>query len=66
MEYAKDIILEVKGGQVVKNKKENIITRLARGILNHKMLTTVITATISFIVIDLLLISSFVSVLMKI
>ena len=66
MEYAKDIILEVKDGQVVKNKKESIITQIARGISEHKMLTTVITATISFIVIDLLLISSFVSVLMKI
>lgn len=66
MEYAKDIILEVKDGQVVKNKKESIITKIARGISEHKMLTTVITATISFIVIDLLLISSFVSVLMKI
>lgn len=66
MEYAKDIILEVKDGQVVKNKKGNIITKIARGILNHKMLTTIVTATISFIVIDLLLISSFVSVLMKI
>ena len=66
MEYAKDIILEVKDGQVVNNKKQGLWSRLSRSISNHKMLTTVITATISFIVIDLLLISSFVSVLMKI
>ena len=66
MEYAKDIILEVKDGQVVNNKKQGLWFRLGRSISNHKMLTTVITATISFIVIDLLLISSFVSVLMKI
>ena len=66
MEYAKDIILEVKDGQVVKNKKERKRTKIVRGIPEHKMLTTVITATISFIVIDLLLISSFMSVLMKI
>ena len=66
MEYAKDIILEVKDGQVVKNKKESIRTKIVRGISEHKLLTTVITATISFIVIDLLLISSFMSVLMKI
>ena len=66
MEYAKDIILEVKDGQVVRNKKRNIITRIAKGISNHKMITTIVMATISFIVIDLLLISSFVSVLMQI
>lgn len=66
MEYAKDIVLEVKGGQALKGKKQNLFIRIGKEIANHKMFTTIITATISFIVIDLLLISSFVNVLMKI
>lgn len=66
MEYAKDIVLEIKDGQAVKSKKQNLFIKFRKGIANHKMLTTVITATISFIIIDLLLISSFVNVLMKI
>lgn len=66
MEYAKDIVLEVKDGQTVNNKKQNLFIKFRKGIANHKMLTTVITATISFIIIDLLLILSFVNVLMKI
>lgn len=66
MEYAKDIVLEIKDGQAVNNKKQNLFIKFGKGMANHKMLTTVITATISFIIIDLLLISSFVNVLMKI
>ncbi len=66
MEYAKDIVLEVKGGQALNVKKQNLFIRIGKRIANHKMFTTIITATISFIVIDLLLISSFVNVLMKI
>ena len=66
MEYAKDIVLEIKDGQAVNNKKQNLFIKFRKGIANHKMLTTVITETISFIIIDLLLISSFVNVLMKI
>ena len=66
MEYAKDIVLEVKGGQALNVKKQNLFIRIGKRIANHKMFTTIITATISIIVIDLLLISSFVNVLMKI
>ena len=66
MEYAKDIVLETKRGQALNVKKQNLFIRIGKGIANHKMFTTIITATISFIVIDLLLISSFVNVLMNI
>ena len=66
MEYAKDIVIETKRGQVLDGKKQNLFIRIGKGMANHKMFTTIITATISFIVIDLLLISRFVNVLMKI
>ena len=50
MEYAKDIVLETKRGQALNVKKQNLFIRIGKGIANHKMFTTIITATISFIV----------------
>ena len=66
MEYAKDIVIETKRGQVLDGKKQNLFNKNGKEMANHKIFTKIITATISFIVIDLLLISSFVNVLMKI
>ena len=66
MECAKDIILEIKNGRdVSKEKKEKIgfwgkiINKVAR----HKVMTTILLATVGFMVLDVLLISSFVNVL---
>ena len=78
MEYAKDVILDLKNGQASKKindiRKKKIKTKERNSILNkvyetitkHKIMTTVITATVSFMVLDILLISSFINVLTKI
>ncbi len=78
MEYAKDVILDLKNGQASRKtnniRKEKIKTKERNSILNkvyetitkHKIMTTVITATVSFMVLDILLISSFINVLTKI
>ena len=78
MEYAKDVILDLKNGQASRKtnniRKEKIKTKERNSILNkvyetitkHKIMTTVITATVSFMVLDILLISSFINVLSKI
>lgn len=61
MEYAKDIILDLKQGQDY--KKETKTEKILRKILEHKIMTTIISLTIGFIVCDIMLISSFVNVL---
>lgn len=65
MEYAKDIILDLKQGQAIQEdyKKENKTEGFCRKILEHKIMTTIISLTISFIICDIMLISSFVNVL---
>ncbi len=66
MEYAKDIILDLKQGQAVQGKdykKETKTEKILRKILEHKIMTTIISLTIGFIVCDIMLISSFVNVL---
>lgn len=71
MEYAKDIILDLNQGQVKKKKqqkvkslkKQGICSRIVRNVWNHKMMTTVVVATISFMVIDVLLVSNFIKLL---
>ncbi len=67
MEYAKDIILE--NGQVLEErqeKKKRGRKNIIHLITEHKIMTTIVTATISFIILDIVLISSFVNVLGKI
>ena len=67
MEYAKDIILE--NGQVLEKrqeKKKRGRKNIIHLITEHKIMTTIVTATISFIILDIVLISSFVNVLGKI
>lgn len=92
MEYAKDIIINLKEGQAEKNKKRSILNKkekqdkikkilnvnfwkdkvkasfgkISKGILEHKIMTTIVTATISFMILDVLLISSFIEILEKI
>ena len=65
MEYAKDIILDLKQGQALHEdyKKENKTEGFFRKILEHKIITTIILLTIAFIICDIMLISSFVNVL---
>lgn len=66
MEYAKDIILDFKQGQALQGKdykKRTKTEKILRKILEHKIMTTIISLTIGFIVCDIMLISSFVNVL---
>ena len=92
MEYAKDILINLKEGQAEKNKNRGIlgkkqkqdnlkkifnvsfwkdkvkasVGKIGKGILDHKMMTTIVTATISFMILDVLLISSFIEILGRI
>ena len=66
MECAKDIILEVKEGQVknsAKKGKKGFIYRMADKIARHKVMVGIVLTTMIFMVLDVVLISSFVSVL---
>ena len=66
MECAKDIVLELKGGQVGKHFKQEekgVIHKIVGKVARHKVITTILLATIGFMVLDVLLISSFVNVL---
>ena len=66
MECAKDIVLELKEGQVrkhTKQEKKGVIHTIVGKMARHKVMTTILFATVGFMVLDVLLISSFVSVL---
>lgn len=63
MECAKNIGISLKEGQV---SKKGFITKIAKKITNHKIITTIVLATIGFMVLDIMLISSFVSILGRI
>lgn len=63
MECVKDFRLELKEGQA---SNKGIIFKMAKKIMKHKVITTIVLATITFMVLDLMLIASFVSILGKI
>ena len=63
MECAKNIEIGLKEGQV---SKKGLIIKIAKKIANHKVITTIVLATISFMVLDMMLIASFVSILGRI
>lgn len=66
MECAKDIVIELENGQVGKHsrqEKKGVIHTLVGKMARHKVITTILLATVGFMVLDVLLISSFVSVL---
>lgn len=63
MECVKDFRLELKEGQA---SNKGIISKMAKKIMKHKVITTIVLATITFMVLDLMLIASFVSILGKI
>lgn len=79
MEYAKDIVLNLKSGQEVnkrdwrrtRNRRRNtqkvgIFSKTLGKLLRHKIITTVMVVTIGFMAIDIYLVTSFVNVLGKI
>ena len=65
MEYVKDIFVGTKQGQVEKNRKEKSKKRknFINKCLKHKMVVTIVLATISFMILDLLLITNFINIL---
>lgn len=70
MEYAKDMVLDLKNGQEVKKddewrnaKKKFALKGMFSKIGDHKIMVSVLAVTLGFMVIDMILISSFVSVL---
>ncbi len=79
MEYAKDIVLNLKSGQEVNkrdwrrtrnrrrnNQKAGIFSKTLGKLLRHKIITTIAIATIGFMAIDIYLVTSFVNVLVRI
>lgn len=65
MEYTKDVILQVNYGQGVKSKNKvwSILNKLGESVSKHKMITTVVSITLMLMILDFMLISSFVQVL---
>lgn len=67
MEYAKDILINLKKGQV-ETKRRNI-KKLKNGIFNkirnHRFIVSIVLSTLSFIILDLILISNFINVLIS-
>ena len=70
MEYAKDMVLDLKNGQEEKvdnewrnAKKKFALKGMFSKIGDHKIMVSVLAVTLGFMVIDMILISSFVSVL---
>ena len=69
MEYAKDIILELNKGQALQGENYKNKTRIEKffgKIFEHKIMATIISLTIGFMICDIMLISSFVDILVKI
>lgn len=68
MEYTKDLILNVNYGQAGKNKKREltIFERLMEKIAKHKAISTIVSITLMLMVLDVMLISSFVEILSSI
>ena len=66
MEYTKDMILQVRYGEVnrtFKSKKEKRTSRFLKGIQKHKLMTTAVISAIVFISIDVMLITNFMHIL---
>ena len=70
MEYAKDVVLDMKNGTDVKNdtewkyaKKRFFGRGVFRKLEGRKILLSILVVTLAFMVIDMILISSFIGVL---
>lgn len=65
MEYTKDVILHVNYGQEGKTKKSvwKLFNKFGETMAKHKMITTVVSITVMLMVLDFMLITSFVQVL---
>ena len=63
MEYTKDIIFTVSYGQEVKKSRFRFLERISRIIGRHKMITTIVSITLMLMILDCILIGSFINVL---
>lgn len=65
MEYTKDVILHVNYGQDVKAKKSvrKIFNKFGETMSKHKMMTTVVSITLMLMILDFMLVTSFVQIL---
>ncbi len=63
MEYTKDVILHVNYGQGAHAKKENIFYKISSTIARHKVVTTVVLITTLLMILDVMLVASFLQIL---
>lgn len=65
MEYTKDMILHVNYGQEVRAKRKgwNLFYKIVSVITGHKIITAVVSITFMLMILDIMLVSSFVNVL---
>lgn len=64
MEYTKDMILHVNYGQEVKQKKVwKWFHKVSSVITNHKMITAIVSITLMLMILDIMLVTSFIQVL---
>lgn len=66
MEYTKDMILNVKYGQDVEKHRLGIFKKVLNAISKHRFITVVISMTLMLILLDVMLITSFVNILSNI
>lgn len=68
MEYTKDMILHVNYGQVgnVQKNTRHLWNRIGQAIVKHKMITTIVSITAMLMILDFILVASFVQVLSSI
>lgn len=65
MEYTKDVILHVNYGQTEKSKGKvwNLFYKISSAMGRHKIMTVVVSITLMLIILDMMLVASFVQVL---
>lgn len=68
MEYTKDLILNVNYGQEGKTKKGGltILGKVIEKITKHKAISTIVSITLMLMILDIMLVSSFVEILSSI
>ncbi len=66
MEYTKDMILQVRYGEInrtLKAKKAKRTSKLLERIQKHRLITAIVISAIMFISIDMVLVSNFIRIL---
>lgn len=63
MSYTKDMVLEVNYGQAKEKSKKGKLTKILDSMSRHRTMTTIISITLMLILIDLMLVASFMQAL---